>query len=270
MAAGLGVIAETVFALDNFGTRGGGVDFRNWYRHVRGELGDRLPMVEHLIAGAPPVPGLLWLLGSAPAGGAAPAAETGDVRTVVSGFSRVAVEPYWNEIRRQLEREREFRAHVAFTKGFDGLLSTLHPAVSWTFPVLELPSPVTRDVYLGGNGVLLAPSLFLGRKHCAIIDTEKYSGIPAIVFPAAQATAVALSDGGTAVGGNCALGALIGHSRAAALEVLAEGCTTGELSRQLGLSLAGASKHATVLPWVPRNSGFWRRRLDEVAGQRPL
>jgi DNA-binding transcriptional ArsR family regulator len=51
----------------------------------------------------------------------------------------------------------------------------------------------------------------------------------------------------SAANSNIALGGLIGHSRAAVLEVLAEGCTTGELSRHMGLSLAGASKHVTVL-----------------------
>jgi hypothetical protein len=64
MTATLGLTAETIFALERFEGHGGASSFRNWYRHVRGQLGDRLPMIEQLIGEHPPVPGLLWLLGS--------------------------------------------------------------------------------------------------------------------------------------------------------------------------------------------------------------
>lgn len=247
MAAGLGLTAETVFALERFGGRGGTSGFRNWNKHVRGQLGQRLTRIEELVAEHPPIPDLLWLLGSSKSYIVPDGLELPRIRAIVSSFSRIAVEPYWKQIHCHLEVERELRARVAITKGFDGLLSTLHPALSWKFPVLEIPGPVTGEVYLSGRGVLLAPSLFLTNKQCMVIDTERSSQLPAIVFPASQATGAELQLASVSATSNFALGALIGHSRAAALEVLAEGCTTGELSRHLGLSMAGASKHATVL-----------------------
>jgi DNA-binding transcriptional ArsR family regulator len=247
MTAGLGLAAETVFALEHFAGRGGTGSFRGWYKQVRGRLGERLPAIEQLVAEHPPVPGLLWLMGSPEAHAAPEGAELSQVRATISSFSRVAVEPYWRQVRRQLELEHELRMRVAATKGFDGLLQTLHPTLSWKYPVLENSGPVDGEMRLDGRGVLLAPSLFLMKRQCAIIENERFSRLPAIVFPASQDVEVELQLAEVSADERVALGALIGHSRAGVLEVLAEGCTTGELSRRMGLSLAGASKHATVL-----------------------
>jgi DNA-binding transcriptional ArsR family regulator len=247
MTASLGLTAETVFALERFGDGGGTSSFKSWYKHVRSQLGERLSKIEQLIAEHPPIPSLLWLLGSSRAYAAPDGASLSHVRSTVSNFSRIAVEPYWKQIRYHLELERELRMRVAIGRGFDGLLSTLHPALSWKFPVLEIPGPAPGEIDLGGRGVLLCPSLFLMKKQCILIDSERFSHLPAIVFPASQDVALEFQLASASADNNIALGALLGHSRAAALEVLAEGCTTGELSRHMGLSLAGASKHATVL-----------------------
>lgn len=247
MTTTLGLTAETVFALERFGARGGTSSFRNWYKHVRGQLGDDLSAIDQLVADHPPVPGLLWMLGPPEARATTGGGRPSHVRAAVSAFSRVAVEPYWRQVRCHLELERELRMRVAIKKGFDGLLSTLHPAMHWNFPLLEVPGPVTGEMRLSGRGVLLAPSLFLMKKQCVLIDNERFSGMPAIVFPASQDLEVELRLASAPGDGKVALGALIGHSRAAVLEMLAEGCTTGELSRHMGLSLSGASKHAAVL-----------------------
>jgi DNA-binding transcriptional ArsR family regulator len=247
MTVSLGPTAETIFALERFGGRDTS-NFRDWYKHVRIQLGECLPKVEQFIAEHPPIPSLLWLLGSSEVRATPDDAELLRVRSTISRFSRIAVAPYWTQIRGHLELERELRMRVAITKGFDGLLSTLYPGVTWKFPVLEIPGPAAGEVYLSGRGVLLTPSVFLMKKQCVLIESEKFSRLPAVVFPAPQAAAVGFQvSRASADGGNIALGALIGHSRAAVLEVLADGCTTGELSRHIGLSLAGASKHAAVL-----------------------
>jgi DNA-binding transcriptional ArsR family regulator len=44
-----------------------------------------------------------------------------------------------------------------------------------------------------------------------------------------------------------ALAALLGSTRAVALEALGQGCTTTELARRLDISAATASHHATIL-----------------------
>ncbi len=245
MTVSLGPAAETVFALERFRDHDNS-SFRSWQKHVRIQLGECLPEVEQFIAEHPPIPSLLWLLSSSVMCATPDDAEFLRVRSAVSRFSRIAVTPYWTQVRGHLELERELRMRVAITKGFDGLLSTLCPGVTWKFPVLEIPGPVAPgDIHLGGRGLLIEPSLFLTRKQCVFIESERFSRLPAVVFPASPAVGFQLASGTDDY--NIALGALIGHSRAAVLEVLAEGCTTGELSRHIGLSLAGASKHATVL-----------------------
>ena len=85
-----------------------------------------------------------------------------------------------------------------------------------------------------------------------VVDAERYTDLPALAFatPVNIAIATHILDDGEPTDKpqeGRALGALIGHTRAAALRVLADSCTTGELSERLGISLAGASKHATVL-----------------------
>lgn len=245
MRAGLGRIAEAVFALELLGGRGARGGLRSWLKQVRAQLGERLAGVEQLIAAYPPIPCLLWLLGSSGACSAPDDSEQRHIRALVSDFCGVALEPYWSQIRCYLEIERELRARIAITKGFDGLLSTLHSGICWKFPILEIPGCLDDEVHLAGRGLLLAPSVFLRGKQCAIINAEKFSSLPTLIFPASQSPEIELA--GSPPVNNFALGALIGHSRAAALEVLADGCTTGELSRRLALSLAGASKHATIL-----------------------
>ena len=44
-----------------------------------------------------------------------------------------------------------------------------------------------------------------------------------------------------------ALAALVGRNRAAVLQSIADGCTTTELAHRVGISLAAASQHASVL-----------------------
>jgi DNA-binding transcriptional ArsR family regulator len=44
-----------------------------------------------------------------------------------------------------------------------------------------------------------------------------------------------------------ALAALVGRNRAAVLRATAHGCTTTELADRVGISLASASQHASVL-----------------------
>jgi DNA-binding transcriptional ArsR family regulator len=63
---------------------------------------------------------------------------------------------------------------------------------------------------------------------------------PVLVYPVARDLHVTSA-------GKRSPAALLGRTRAAALEVIAGGCTTTELARRLGISAASASAHATVL-----------------------
>ncbi|MER5622341.1 winged helix-turn-helix domain-containing protein [Streptosporangium sp. NPDC002544] len=250
MVASLGPVAESVFALDIFG-RNGGASLNGWRKHVRDRLGEGVGSVEQLVRERRAPTELLELVERSP-GRAEPrsvADEWADrrVSATVLGFCQVAVLPYWSRVRGYLESEREAYGRITISNGVECLLETLHPRLCWNPPVLEIPDSEDRDVHLRGRGLLLSPSLFLQGRNYLFLDAEHETGLPALVV-SAPCTPALLSDlAGAPVPDDEALGALVGHTRAAALQALAESCTTGGLSERLGISLAGASKHATVL-----------------------
>jgi DNA-binding transcriptional ArsR family regulator len=249
MVSTLGLVAEGVFALDLFGRRNGGV-VTEWRKIVRNRLGQQLNSVEGLIREHRPLSSLRWLISRSvePAeilGRADPARQ--QVAATVFEFCRVAVVPYWGRIRSHLETERDARARIAITSGVECLLSTLHPSMRWNPPALEIPEAPDGDIYLAGRGLLLSPALFLHDKTCVVVDASRDDGCPTVVFSTLSKADVLADLGGAGEPDEQALGALVGYTRAAALQVLTDSCTTGELSQRLGISLAGASKHARVL-----------------------
>lgn len=242
MAPGLGPVAEGVFALNLLGNGSGGT-FDRWRERVRDDLADRLEDVENLLRDHRPLPDLLWMI-----------ERTGRTRhndpavtSVVFEFCQVAVMPYWNFTRAHLEAARDAHGRVAIANGVERVLGMLHPKLHWNPPVLEIRTEPDRDIHLRGRGLLLSPSLFLGKRAMAFIDRERETGLPALAFSVPIDAMTTPPWRKPEKADEDALGALVGHTRAAALQVLTDGCTTGELSQRLGISLAGASKHATVL-----------------------
>lgn len=254
MATSLGPVAESVFALELFRHSSGAV-FNRWRRQVRRELGARFGAIERL-AQDRPLPEIRWLL-ERPTAARSRAWTTDQERQRIASevfvFCQAAVIPYWERVSEHLEAVRDARGRIAIANGVERMLSTLHPRIRWNPPVLEIPDERDRDIHLGGRGLVLTPSLFLLGRPCVVVDPERETGLPALVFAipvnVAIATQLLLDEDplSTKASQGQALGALMGHTRAAALRVLAESCTTGELSARLGISLAGASKHATVL-----------------------
>lgn len=236
-------VTESVFALDLFRRRGSGsIDGwlgDDWYRLVRSRLGTHLDSVERLAHGRQPIPDLLQVMHR-------PISPVHS-RTAITMFEfcRVAVLPYWNRARHQLNAERDMRARIVITHGVEWLLRTLNPTVSWNPPVLEIPGELDREVHLDGRGLILSPALFLPDRRCVVIDPPDESGRYVLAFSTRFGISTVFDPLGEP--DEQALGALVGHTRAAALQVLSDGCTTGELAGRLGISLAGASKHATVL-----------------------
>lgn len=242
MTATLGPVAESLFALNQFG-RGAATPFQIWRRRVRGLLG--AATLEELSGrNRPHLEELLWLLEQHP--------DTDDrarhrEAAMVFEFCRTAITPYWDRVRGHLESVRDALGRVAITNGVEGLLGTLHPKLQWDSPVLTVPHPTDHDVHLNGRGLLLSPSLFLSGRTCVFLDAERASGSPALVFSVPTDPAVTVELWGEEEPHDHALEALVGHTRAAALQALTDSCTTGELSQRLGISAAGASKHAAVL-----------------------
>ncbi|MBT2377535.1 winged helix-turn-helix transcriptional regulator [Streptomyces sp. ISL-111] len=153
-------------------------------------------------------------------------------------YHDAAVEPYWPHIRASIEADRAVRGRALLDGGADGLLATLPPMIRWRAPVLEADYPVDRDLYLDGRGLLLQPSFFCRGTPVVYRDP---SLPPALVYPVTHPGAPEFAEPGPW------LGRLVGHTRSAVLQSIGNGCTTSELARRAGVSLASASQHASVL-----------------------
>ncbi|GAB2731698.1 hypothetical protein GCM10010442_61520 [Kitasatospora kifunensis] len=248
MISTLGPVVESAFALKQFG-RQGSASFHGWRKGVREQLGTRVAEVEQL-ADRYAADELLPLLklhsgGNPELGGDERARQ--QARATLFEFCQVAVLPHWRQTRGHLASVRDASGRIGIANGMHALLDNLHPSLNWKPPVLEVAGEPDRDVHLNGRGLVLCPSLFLGGKACMVLDDLQEIGVPVLVFSVPVDAATESEFWGQYGGGEQALGALVGHTRAAALQMLSESCTTGELSQRLNISLAGASKHATVL-----------------------
>ncbi|MGC5194234.1 ArsR family transcriptional regulator [Streptomyces albidoflavus] len=243
MVAGLGPMVEGAFALHLFAHSGDAV-LRPWRHRVRAELDLYVDELEALAERTRNPHALLAALGQCV--GHEPQEDTTVNRSLLAAFVRVAVMPYWSGVKSELEKVREVRARIVITNGIERLLDNLHPKLHWHNSVLEIHDGPDRDIHLDGRGLVLSPSFFLGGQSCVFIDRERESGGPVLSFPTSterrRDTWFGLVEPD-----DSALGALVGHTRAAALQALTDSCSTGELADRLGISLAGASKHAAVL-----------------------
>ncbi|MEU5669750.1 winged helix-turn-helix domain-containing protein [Micromonospora sp. NPDC049089] len=166
-------------------------------------------------------------------------------------YRSLAISPYWGRIQAAVAADRTRRARALLDGGVEGLLASLRPAMRWESGVLEVHSyPHSRELHLDGRGLLLVPSFFCAATPVALLDPALP---PVLVYPVDRLGALVSADADAASGAaRESLAALLGRTRAAVLQASDEGCTTGEVARQLNISPAAASQHATVL----RNAGL--------------
>ncbi|MEU3228098.1 helix-turn-helix domain-containing protein [Streptomyces sp. NPDC006976] len=153
-------------------------------------------------------------------------------------YHRAAVEPYWPHIQSAVEADRVIRGRALLDGGTNELLASLPPVIRWRAPVLEADYPVDRDLHLDGRGLLLQPSYFCRGTPVVLRDPLLP---PVLVYPVAHPAAPAFAEPGPW------LGRLLGQTRSTVLRAIGDGCTTSELARRAGVSLASASQHACVL-----------------------
>jgi DNA-binding transcriptional ArsR family regulator len=124
--------------------------------------------------------------------------------------------------------------------------------------VLELATVTGRDadLYLGGRGLLLVPSVFVGYQPYLAIDLTDETARPYLVYPVLKDLAEAnqLWSAGTSNG----LADLLGRTRSAVLDAVVDGRGTGEIARRLGVSAATVSEHVSIL----RTAGLLTTRRD--------
>jgi DNA-binding transcriptional ArsR family regulator len=126
--------------------------------------------------------------------------------------------------------------------GMAALLDSLHPALRWRPPFIEVDGPgADLVVGLAGRPLRVEPALFLGpRPQLLLRDDTQYAYLTYPVLGTPR-----FDDAGTS--GSDGLVDLVGRTRAAALRALRTECTTTGLARRLGMSPATASEHAAVL-----------------------
>lgn len=178
-----------------------------------------------------------------------------DLAASLREYSSTALDPYWRRIRAHLAEDRAHRVRVLGGGGVEALLATLHPRIRWRSPVLEIQRPpivrhdldVDMDVDLGGRSLTLVPSVFCD--HPALYSSAVDEAAPAVlVYPGLRDLDEALTIWRVSDDDRRALEALLGRTRAAALEAIADaGATTTDLARRIGVAPATASHHASAL-----------------------
>jgi DNA-binding transcriptional ArsR family regulator len=160
------------------------------------------------------------------------------------------IQPFWPRIRASLYAEQAARRRTLAAEGPGALLASLQgPLIRWRPPVLEILRPGQVEMELGGRGIALVPSVFVGRAPSLHENPNDEDEMPRLILPAEGAGRARLwaASRGLAGSRGSALAALVGRNRAAVLQSIADGCTTTELARRVGISLAAASQHASVL-----------------------
>jgi DNA-binding transcriptional ArsR family regulator len=176
----------------------------------------------------------------------------------VRSYERHVFAPHWERAAASVATDRAMRSQILIEGGVDMLLATLHPRVVWMYPVLILPCVEDSDFHLRGQGVRLVPTYFQPVPSVLDRPGRQFD----VIYPARVDVAAARRGGG-------ALQSLMGRTRAAVLAAAGGGATTSQLARRLGISIASASEHATVL----RNAGLiasGRRRNTMVHTLTPL
>ncbi|MBF6065301.1 helix-turn-helix transcriptional regulator [Nocardia terpenica] len=168
-----------------------------------------------------------------------------EVVTAVETFHSVAFAGRWVHVQTHLDLAYERMARTLATEGVERLLAELPGR--WRAPVLDIPIRYSSgDLHLGGRGLVVVPSLFAWPDPVLLKSTVDADASPQLVVPVLRQPSDLVAAWGPRPGGE-ALVALLGRTRAAALEAIAAGCTTTELARRLGISPATASEHASIL-----------------------
>lgn len=159
-----------------------------------------------------------------------------------------------SSIRGHVHADRLRRIEAFVDGGCEGMLASFRPLLRWHSPVLESDSPVDRDLYLGGRGLLLVPAFFCCRGTVEFVEAGRR---PILFYPVGDGGEKAARDD-SAITTRRAVDTLLGRTRSAVLHGIGGGCTTSELARRCGVSVPSASRHAGVL----RDAGLLRSRRD--------
>ena len=154
---------------------------------------------------------------------------------------QLLIAPHWPRLRDLLQADLLYRTQIQGDYGLERVLGELHPEARWTGDSLIIDTPTTDERRLEGAGLLLVPSVFAWPGLAAVVDPPAR---PALVYPA-RGIAELWQPAPTAH--SQALSRLLGQTRAALLESLAEPASTHTLARRHELAPSTVSEHLAVL-----------------------
>ena len=161
--------------------------------------------------------------------------------SAMRNFHQLAIEPHQPRIDAAVDRDRGLRMREMMNGGVEALLNSLRPMAAYSAGELLVPAHRNQEVHLGGRGLTLIPSYFNLVQPLTLFDPALP---PVLIYPVERPpgtiASVAAKDDGS-------LGPLIGQTRSAMLYAIGTGCTTSELARRVGIAVASASEHATIL-----------------------
>jgi hypothetical protein len=169
-----------------------------------------------------------------------PVREVARLADTMADYWQRAVEPHWPRILALLSADLRYRATRLTEQGPTGLFDDLHPTVTFEGDWLHIDQPWQGSVELGGQGLLLVPTVFSWERP-SVIAIEPWQ--PTVIYPA-RGVALLWDKGGEA---DPELAALIGAGRARILAALDAPQSTTELAAQVGLTAGGVSQHLSVL-----------------------
>jgi DNA-binding transcriptional ArsR family regulator len=156
-------------------------------------------------------------------------------------YHKAVIAPYASKMQALVDAERAVCARSVLDHSGEGLLDRLGPTMRWKPPALEVHYPVRHEIRLDGRGLLLLPSAFCWRVPITLVEP---SLPPVLVYPVSRNLEWWAGPSGH---GSQTLANLLGRTRAACLQVIESGCTTGEMARRVGGTPSSASQHATTL-----------------------
>jgi DNA-binding transcriptional ArsR family regulator len=154
---------------------------------------------------------------------------------------RLLIAPHWPRLRELLDADVAFRTQTLADYGLERVLADLHSRVHWTGRAIVIDGLGPGRRLLGGAGLLLMPSVFLWPSLAPMIDPPAR---PTLAYPA---RGIAELWQPARTGHSDALARLLGRTRAALLESLAEPASTHTLARRHGLAPSTVSEHLSAL-----------------------
>ena len=148
--------------------------------------------------------------------------------------------PDWPRVRAVLERDVRFRAERLAEVGWSAALTGMHPRLAWADGVVTVARSDDATTALGGRGLLLVPSVFIGQE-LAVYREAAWQ--PAIVYPARGAGLVFEE----AAAPTDPLAPLLGRTRAGLLLALGTPSSTTQLAALTGASVGATGDHLRVL-----------------------